>query len=764
MTEKKPDGSIYSYEYDLLNKLTKVYFQNSSNEQRIILKAYSYSILSDRKTQKTETVYLNDSETSTTVYTYDYAGRLVSQVNPDGGVLSTVYNANGTIHSSKNAMGKSTYYKYDGLNRLTEQWAPFGDNKYTYTSFTYDKNGNITTEKTGIESVSLWGMPYTFITTSYTYKNNQLISKTDAEGGVTKFEYDANGNIHKETVYFNESDAKVTEYEYNHLGKIVRKIQYVEAGDIYGNAFGDTTEISLITNYTYDANGNIKSVTTPDNIVTTYEYDNLDRMIKQTVQGLDEYGQNTVKITSITYDYAGNILTKTDPKGNVTLNEYNRRGLLIRTIDPAGGITAYYYDNAGRLISKVSPANYIEGAALSDMSRAVYTYDKMNRIILEQDIYLDEKTNIFKTITANANKYDLNGNIIKSLDALGYESGTGTSIADKINTGYGTNYTYNDANLLLTSTSPVTKDKGLAFDVSYTYDAAGRKISETDANNKTKKFYYNGLGRITKASIVDSTEKVLLRTTYDRMGNILTQMDGNGNITSYSYNRLGLLRSRTNPGDESIDSYAVNYQYNMLGQLALEKDNTGKVIIYSLDHEGNVLSKTVQSEGGTQKITVSNAYDKNGNLRFATDGNGSITEYTYDGLDRVISTSIIVNGVIHTSLYSYDKNGNLLETTDWLGNTYTNSYDALNRLTKKTDPYGIVIEQYEYNNNHAQIKSIDALGNITLFSYDKNNRLLITTDPLGYTISQTYDNVGNIATKTDGNNNVTKYGYEHLTD
>ena len=37
-----------------------------------------------------------------------------------------------------------------------------------------------------------------------------------------------------------------------------------------------------------------------------------------------------------------------------------------------------------------------------------------------------------------------------------------------------------------------------------------------------------------------------------------------------------------------------------------------------------------------------------------------------------------------------------------------------------------------------------------VYSYDKNNRLLTTTDPEGHVTSQTYDKLGNIATKKDG--------------
>ncbi|MGB8453092.1 MAG: hypothetical protein WCD89_12285, partial [Anaerocolumna sp.] len=138
LTKTLPDGGISSYEYDVMNRVTKEYFQDSADAGKVLLKTYAYTILSDKKTQTAETGYLNERETAVTTYVNDYAGRQVKQTNPDGGILSTVYNTNGTVSTRTDTRGKITYYRYDGLNRLTEQWTPFGDGKYTCQTVTYD--------------------------------------------------------------------------------------------------------------------------------------------------------------------------------------------------------------------------------------------------------------------------------------------------------------------------------------------------------------------------------------------------------------------------------------------------------------------------------------------------------------------------------------------------------------------------------------------------------------------------------------------------
>ncbi|MDF2801268.1 MAG: repeat-associated core domain protein, partial [Anaerocolumna sp.] len=766
-SETRPDGSILSYEYDAMDRILREYIKEQDGLERSLKKSYAYSIVSDKKTQKTETIYLDDTQTSTTIYVYNYAGREIKKTAPDGGITVTVYNNNGTINYTTDALGKNTYYAYDGLNRLTQQWTPFSNGKYTYTAINYDKNGNKLSESTGLESVAQGAIPATLLTTSYEYDgNNQIINKKDAAGGTTAFEYDFNGNIIRETIFMDSNTTQHTEYTYNHLGKPLNMTRHVQAGDIHGNAIGSLDDYLLVTTYTYDADGNVLTMTTPDGTKTTNEYDYLDRSVIQTVQGFNEYGANVAVNTATAYDYAGNIISLTDANGNTTKSYYNAMGLLTKIVDAMGGVTANYYDNAGRLTATVAPLNYVEGAALEDVSRVVFTYDVLGRVILEQDIYYDKDSESFGGIYAKAYRYDLNGNLLKELDALGMESGIGSTLSERISSGYGTEYTYNDAGLLLTSLTPVSKSKGLIYDVSNTYDAAGRKATETSGNNLITTYYYDNMGRILRTTVQNGTSGVVKtnqQATYDNLGNVLTQTDGNGNITSYTYNSLGLNKSVTTPGDSSIPLNTISYQYDELGRQAYQKDSMSKEMIVTYNHYGQVLTQTEQTVNKTQAIKLSNTYDKNGNLRFATDANGVTTEQEYDALNRVTTTSLFVGGLKQTTTYTYDLNGNQLTTTDWLGNTNTNTYDALNRLTRKTNPYGIMIEEYEYNSNHSQVKTRDALGNEKSYVYDRNNRLLSTISPVGDATSQTYDNAGNLATVTDGNGNVTTNVYDFLS-
>ncbi|MHB8126970.1 MAG: DUF6531 domain-containing protein, partial [Desulfitobacteriaceae bacterium] len=472
LTETKPNGSVYVSEYDVMNRQTQLYFKYDTNATPVLLESYSYAILADGKTTKTQTKYLNDTEAAVTTFKYDYAQRLIEEQKPIGASVLTSYNSNGTLNNTTDANGNVSYYKYDGLNRLTEQWVPLeiigGSIMYTYNSITYDNAGRKTVEKTGKDKVALWSEPAAFITKTYDYyQNNKLEKVTESSGKVSSYQYDDDGNLSSEEVKVDATKINRTEYTNNYFGKPIEKRVTMTSGDLYGNDFNNTGTTVLLTTMTYDKNGNLKTVITPDGITTSYTYDNLDRQTSLSQPGQDENG-NTVAITALTtYNWESKPLTKTDAKGNITAFGYNQRGLLEKATDPLFGVTAYYYDNAGRKTAEVSPKNYDQTKLPDEMNRTIYTYDLQDRSKTVVDKYFDPATNLWVELTSQACKYDNNGNILKELTALGYEAGTGVTVDDKIDSGYGTEYTYNNANKVITVLDPISKDRALSLTNKY---------------------------------------------------------------------------------------------------------------------------------------------------------------------------------------------------------------------------------------------------------------------------------------------------------
>ncbi|WP_338058871.1 RHS repeat-associated core domain-containing protein [Acetivibrio clariflavus] len=777
-------GAVYEYKYDTINRLKEVrYKENASATSYKTLEKYDYLILEDGKTQTIHTTYLNDTQIAIVKTTYDFMNRPLIIVNPDLTSIEMTYYKNGLLKTEKDEAGFETYYNYDSMNRLVEVWTPVevsdGKIKYSYTKKTYYKNSLLNEEMVAKEKVEYpnKGTTY-FVTKNNYYRNGELKEKLQDNKIKLAYEYDADNNLSSEKVYTSATEYILTKYENNYFGKPFKKLQSVRKGDISGNTFTDNTLIDLVTIYTYDKNGNIETITSPEQIKTTFGYDNLNRQTSVSYEDsfVEASGNTKTGIikTSKVYNYAGNPIRETDANGNVTEYSYNNRGMLEKvikknvTIDgtKVDLIEASVYDLGGRVIAKIKPKYYDSSKAYNQLNRTEFIYDLMGRVIAEKQVYMDTATSSWINYVSKAYKYDEKGRIVKELDALGYEAGTGSTVEEKIRTGYGKEYTYTPNGKIETVAEPVTIENGLSYTTKYTYDTMGNLISEIDARGVIKNYYYDNSGNLTDIKVKASSsaaEQTIQRNTYDYAGNLISQTDGNGNTVNYQYNAFKKLKQAIYPTDSTIAQNTVIYQYDKDGNLKYQKDTFGTVDLYEYNKAGKVKSHTRKPATGTDAaITTSQEYDANGNVRKSVDGRGTTTVYNYDELNNLISQTVVVSGITQTTTYKYDKNGNKTQTTDWRGNTSKIEYDQLDRVIRTVDPYDKTIQKYEYNRNNAQIKAYDALNNMTEYKYDKNNRLIETIDPEKHSTIQEYDEVGNIIAKTDGNGYTTTYEYDEF--
>ena len=117
--EIKENGSISFYEYDEINRLSEKGFAEYGLPYAVTLEEYAYAILEDGSTQTTRKRYTSVSEYTQTIYTYDYAGRLISTEKADGSVLTNEYYANGQLYCTTDGNSGRTCYVYNGLGQLT---------------------------------------------------------------------------------------------------------------------------------------------------------------------------------------------------------------------------------------------------------------------------------------------------------------------------------------------------------------------------------------------------------------------------------------------------------------------------------------------------------------------------------------------------------------------------------------------------------------------------------------------------------------------
>ncbi|QTH45393.1 S8 family serine peptidase [Cohnella sp. LGH] len=776
ISETKPNGAVYLYQYDVMQRLKRTQFKADVSAVPITLDSTSYKVLTGGFTQKVQITYISDTETAVTTVTYDNLGREKSELRPDGTEVSTEHYANGTVKSTKDARGNSTYFRYDGLNRLTESWLPFESGKYMYKSTTYDRADRNVMEQTGKDLVPLYGMlsgdRVMWSKTSYT-SDGLVAESTNSAGGKRLFQYDEEGRLTREDVYASVDESIITEYKYDHRVDPIESKKHVRTGDLVGNDFNDDSDTILLTTFTFDSEDNLLSRTTPDGVTTNLKYDLVGNLLQTTTEGLDENGLPTEIMSSNTYDWAGKPLTSTDANGNVTTFVYDEQGRLTKQTDALAGTTAYGYDRVGRRTMQVSPGNYV----VSD-SRTEYMYDKMGRVLLIKELFKEKKVapvtyawmDTPTELVTRAYLYDENGNVVKELDGEGYLSGTGKTVQARIQSGYGTETTYNAANLPVSVKDAVSAERGLKWTLKNLYDGAGRQIGVIDANGVVKGSRYDDTGRVIAQTVrasLNAAEKVMKSSVYDRAGRVVSETDGNGNITTITYNAFGQTRTTNEPGDDTIAAYSTMNQYDVMGRKARSEDSEGAVTLTAYDPQGKEISKTKQLKDGSQAITTSVRYDKNGNARFMIDGNGKVTEKSYDTLNRLSSTKVSVTDVAGATTqqmisYGYDKNGNKLWEQNWLGNRQTYTYDERNRLVAKTDSANVMVQKLVYNANDAQIATFDALNRLTKYTFDRNNRQLSVTDADNHTTSQSYNNVGLKESQTDGLGNTTRYTYDDL--
>ncbi len=766
VTLTNPDNTIVETEYDVLNRVINKRFRAGTGAPLELLSSIRYTINSDKTTSVYETKYLNATESLTLIHTYDFAGREISTAFEGLSIPATTtkYNKNGTVNLITASNGAKTYYRYDGLNRPTEVWTQIDALTYAYTLTVYDNLGQVIRVETGITPVGLWSVPSTtkrvYAETIY-YANGLTKTISDRTGRTTSFFYDDDNRMTRTEKKVSATESRITEIEYDANGRVTKTHQLVRAGDIEGYNFSDNTTIRLTTSQTYDKNGNVISLTNPAGVQSQMTYDALNRLVSTSVSNVDEYGQTVTVQTSTLYRWDNQILESIDANGNKTEMQYDARGRVIRTIDANGGVSAQYYDNGGRVIAVVSPLHFDTTRTLEEMNRTEYLYDTFGRVITVTQIYFDTKDNLWKSFVEKGYKYDVMGNKIKELGAMGYAAGTGSTITEKIESGYGTEFTYNYRGQVLTVLDAVSKERGFTFTVKYTYDALGRMTQTQNSAGVINITSYDAAGNIIQQSVklnASSTAQTLMTATYDYANQMLTQTDALGRTTSYTWNALGQTRTVTLPGDTTIAAITSTTQYTRTALPTASWTSAGVVQAFVYDNLGHLLSVSKKDAAGNQAITKYYRYDQHGNLRFATDGNGTVTEYTYNALHQLLTET--TDG--HTTSHVYDANGKEISVTDWLGNTSTNVYDALNRLIERHDAAGVTVQTLTYDDGGRQLTSTDALGQVITYTYDRNDRLLTTTNPAGKTISVTYDNLGNKATVTDARGYTTTYGYDYL--
>jgi RHS repeat-associated protein len=490
---------------------------------------------------------------------------------------------------------------------------------------------------------------------------------------------------------------------------------------------------SKATSYTYDADGNLKTVTDALVHVTSYAYDARDRLMSMTESF------NQMSINQTIYVYNGmNLTSVTDPNSNTTTFSYDGQNRLTGTTDAMSDTTTWVYDNAGLLTSLID----------ANAHTTTYTYDTVGRL---QTVTVPTATSTATTTYA----YNDDDQVTAITDPLSHTITYGydnllrlTSITDSPTAGTTrtTTFGYDLAGNQTTVTDPLGHTTTSAYDARdrlisqqdpagggttrYTYDAASRLTSVTDPVGNLTSYRYDGANRV--VSQVDP-KAATTAYTYDLVDNLKTVVDRDGRTTSYGYdadNRRNAEQWITG----GSTTYSMTVTYDPGGRVTGIADNNSQYS-YGYDY-ANRMNTMAEQDPGLPAVNLSYVYDNVGNRTSMADSKNGVVSYTYDPRNELTTITQSGSGTVAYDRVDmlYDPAGRMTTMTRYSDTTGTNvvartvnAYDNANRLTAttNTNPAGSTISSYAY--------TLDAADRLTQLARTWNAGAASDTATYGYT-------------------------------
>lgn len=514
---------------------------------------------------------------------------------------------------------------------------------------------------------------------------------------------------------------------------------------VYTDGTGAATNIST--------NGNAVTLRSPgsasNDFVTTVDANG--RVTQVTSQGV---------VTNYTYADSGTIRTVTAAKAGGqprTLTFEISSGVVLTDSDELNRKTTYTY-TASKQLQQVA---YPEGNTIS------YSRDARNNALST-------------TITAPAN---LGGGTITS-SATFVSACTNVvtcnlpiTTTDPLNRV--TNYAYDPTHGGVTSVTAPAGANGVRPEVRYTYSTFTGALGSDTLYRLTAVSTCQ-----TTASCTGSADETKQTIGYDP-SNILpvtqTQSAGDGSVsatTTLAYDAVGNVASVDGPlvGVGDTTNYAYDAARRPISVVGADPDGGGPL---------NRRAKVYHYLPGGQVDSVSVG---------TTDANGGSFQslqqltMTFDGNLRKVKEVLTAGGTTYAvSGYGYDASGRLIcsasriDPAQWNGQTdncspQTNGpngpdrvqqrgYDAASQLTTVVNAFGTpeaTTEQTSYTPNGKIATVTDGNGNVTSYGYDGFGRSQTTTFPGGGYEQSGYDANGNVTSRRLRDGQVLTYDYDAL--
>ena len=516
-------------------------------------------------------------------YKYDGRNRCIWKKLPGAGYVEMVYdNADRLVFSQDGnqralSTGNWMYYKYDGLNRLTEQG--------TCTN-------KVTTSGTNVLVQHFYD--------SYAFRSQAGFNNSN-------FPDDASGNgkgalTASVATVLGSSNKIYTAYYYDIKGRVAKTVQSNLLGgyDVTATVYTFTDKPATVT-HTHTASG--KPTRTE---MYTYSYNHADRLLKVE----HTLGGTKITLADYAYDNLGRLQSKSlhGSATNKLTYAYNVRSWL--TGISGSKFTQNLYYNTGNGTAKyngsISSMTWKAGNE-STIRGYKFTYDGLSRLMnatYGETAGINTNTNRF---SENVTAYDKNGNI-KTLQRYGQTAASSYGLID--------NLTFTLAGNLLNR-----------VDDAAAASAYGGGFEFKDGVKQANEYTYDSNGNLTK-----DLNKGISNISYNclNLPSVVTFSDGSTVTYTYAADGTKLKTVHKTGSTTTTTDYCGNVVYeNGVQKLLLTDEgyvtlSDSKYHYYLKDHQGN--NRVVINQSGTVEET--NHYYPFGGV-FASSGN--VQPYKYNG-------------------------------------------------------------------------------------------------------------------------------------
>ncbi|MFC5283652.1 RHS repeat-associated core domain-containing protein [Pedobacter alpinus] len=663
----------------------------------------------------TKSIDIDGLETN---YTYDiFFGNVLTVTNPFGLVTSSAYDSWGRLVENTDYLGKKSYRSYNFIGggfMSIQNNDDEGGESYTLI--------NALGQTEEVRTKDVLGQ---FIGKAYQYDaygREVKVSEPAFGSSYTQWNekvFDSYGRLSQAIAF----TGKTTNITYNGLTVTVND----------GTKSVTTTKNALdqvvtsqdpggIINYTYFANGNLKSSSYAGN-VQTIEQDGWGRKTKLTDPSAGVY--------NYTYNDFGEALTENTPKGTTTYTHDDYGKVLTKHI--VGDLTnmsyLYTYDSSSKLLTSLNLSSTVSNDG--NNSNYTYTYDTYKRLISKVE------NNPFATFTKNFT-YDPFGRI-DTEETIALDKLSSKTVSKTIqnnyqygelssNTDMGTAETIQEiAGLNARGQATLVYQAGYNTKQTYTYDQYGF-VEEIKINKIT-----GVLGELMRLNYSFDAQRGNLMSrsnsvfawnenfAYDSQDRLTDFNDNNGNF-SQSYSSNGTITTNSKLGTYTYNGYQQT-GLNNLTQTAMDHYNDRRLQQISY----NAFKSPVEiAEQGKEKISFWYNAAQGRSHRFYGDENADPLQrrlrkhYSDDGSVEI--TKDLVSGTTSFVLYIAGDaySAPAIWKEDYNAGTQINSQmyylhrDYLGSILSITDDQGASKEQRHF----------DAWGNIVKLTDGNGNNLI----------------------------------------